>query len=77
MCKSCTHIIIAQIVIHSEKIQSVTIYKYEIDLKLCALTFKVGKYITRAFKNMDASMLRGATPTHLSDYFPKIFLKYP
>jgi hypothetical protein len=26
---------------------------------------------------MDASMLRGATPIHLSDYFPKIFLKYP
>jgi hypothetical protein len=26
---------------------------------------------------MDASMLRGATPTHLGDYFPKLFLKYP
>jgi hypothetical protein len=44
------HVIIAQIVIHSEKIQSITIYKYEIDLKFYALTFKVGKYITRAFK---------------------------
>ncbi len=77
MCKSYMHIIIAQIVIYSEKVQSITIYKYEIDLKLYALTFKVGKYITRAFKKMDASMLRGATPTHLGDYFHKIFLKYP
>jgi len=49
MCKSCMHIIIAQIVIDNEKVQSITIYKYEIDLKLCALTFKVGKYITRSF----------------------------
>jgi hypothetical protein len=44
---------------------------------LYALTFKVGKYITRAFKKMDSSMLRGTTPTHLGDYIPKIFLKYP
>jgi hypothetical protein len=36
-------------VIHSEKVKSTTIYKYEIDLKLYALTFKVGKYIIRAF----------------------------
>lgn len=73
MCKSCMHIIIAQIVIHNEKVQSITIYKYEIDLKLCALTFKVGKYITRAFLNVDASMLRGVICTHLGDIFPKYY----
>jgi hypothetical protein len=49
MCKSYMHIIIAKIVIHSEKVQSIIIYKYEIDLKLHALTFKVGKYIIRVF----------------------------
>jgi hypothetical protein len=49
MCKSYMHIIIGQIVIHSEKVQSISIYKYEIDLKLYALTFKVGKCVIRAF----------------------------
>jgi len=45
-----THIIVVQIIIHNEKVHSITIDKqHEIDLKLYALTFKVGKYITKVF----------------------------
>jgi hypothetical protein len=48
MCRPCTHITILQIMIDSAKLHSIIIYKYEMDLKLYALTFKVGKCITRA-----------------------------
>jgi hypothetical protein len=42
-----THIIV---IIHNEKVHPITIDKqHEIDLKLYALTFKVGKYIARVF----------------------------
>jgi hypothetical protein len=34
---------------NSVELHSVTIYKYEMDLKLCALTIKFGKCITRTF----------------------------
>ncbi len=50
MCKPCTHIIIVQIVINNEKLHS--IYKYEMDLKLYALTFKVKRCTTKAFLKM-------------------------
>ncbi len=41
MCKPCTHIIIVQIMISSANLNSITIYKHEMDVKLYALTFKV------------------------------------
>jgi hypothetical protein len=50
MCKPCTHIIIVQIKIHNDELHSIIIYKHEMDLKLYALTFKVGKCITKSFK---------------------------
>jgi hypothetical protein len=49
MCKLCTHIIIVQIMIDNAKLHSNTICKYEMDLKLYALTFEVGKCITTTF----------------------------
>ncbi len=51
MCKPCTHIIIVQIMINNAELHSIIIYKYEMDSKLYALTFKVGKSITRSFDN--------------------------
>ncbi len=47
MRKPCRHIIIVQIVINNEKLHS--IYKYEMDLKLYALTFKVKRCTTKEF----------------------------
>ncbi len=47
MCKPCAHIIIVQIMIYSAKLHSINIYKHKMDLKLCALKFKVGKHITK------------------------------
>jgi len=44
-----THIIIIQIMINIVELQSIIIYKHEMDLKLYALTFKVLKYITIFF----------------------------
>ncbi len=44
-----TNIIIIQIMINIVELQSITIYKHEMDLKLHALTFKVLKYITIFF----------------------------
>jgi len=49
MCKPCTHIIIVQIKTHNDELHSIIIYKHEMDLKLYALTFKVGKCITKSF----------------------------
>jgi hypothetical protein len=37
--------------INNAELHSIIIYKYEMDSKLYALTFKVGKSITRAFDN--------------------------
>ncbi len=42
MCRYCTNIMIVQIMIDSAKLSSITIYKHEMNLKLYALTFKVG-----------------------------------
>ncbi len=49
MCRFYTHIIIVQIMIYNVELHSIIIYKHEMDLKLYALTFKVGKSITRTF----------------------------
>ncbi len=49
MCKLCTQFIIFQIMIDSVELHSIAIYKHKMDLKLYALTFKVGKCITIAF----------------------------
>jgi hypothetical protein len=48
MCKPCTHIIIVQMQIMI-KFHFIIIYEHKMDLKLYALTFKVGKCIIRAF----------------------------
>jgi hypothetical protein len=37
-------------IIDNANLHSITIYKHEMDLKLYALTFKVGKCMTRTFK---------------------------
>jgi hypothetical protein len=50
MCKPCAHIIIVQIMIDSVELHSIIIYKHEMDLKLYALTFKVGKCILTHIK---------------------------
>jgi len=50
MCKLCTHIIIVQIVINNEKLNSIIICKYEMDLKLYTSAFKVGKCIIKKIK---------------------------
>ncbi len=47
MYKPCTHIIIVQIMINNANLHST--YKYEMDLKLYALTFKVKRCTTKAF----------------------------
>ncbi len=47
MCKPCIHIIIVQIMINNGKLHS--IYKYEMDLKLYAWTFKVKICTIKAF----------------------------
>ncbi len=52
MCKPCTHIMIVQIMIDNEELHSITICKHEMNLKLYALTFKVGKCIRSAFFGM-------------------------
>jgi hypothetical protein len=49
MCRLCTHIIIVQVMINNAQFHSIIIYKHEMNLKLYALTFKVGKCITRTF----------------------------
>jgi hypothetical protein len=49
MCKPYTHIMIVQIMIDNAKLHSIIIYKRGMNLKLYALTFKVGKCITSAF----------------------------
>jgi len=49
MCKPCTHIMIVQIMVDNEELHSITICKHEMNLKLYALTFKVGKCIRSAF----------------------------
>jgi hypothetical protein len=46
------HIIIAQIVIHTVKVDSIEIEKIKFDLKLHALTSNVGKYIAKVFKQI-------------------------
>jgi hypothetical protein len=48
MCKLCTYIIIVKI-INNAKFHLINVYKHEMDLKLYALTFKVGKWIIRTF----------------------------
>ncbi len=50
MCKPCTNIMIVQIMIDSAKLCSIIIYEHEMNLKLYALTFKVGKCIQKEFK---------------------------
>jgi hypothetical protein len=47
MCKPCICIIIVQIMINRIELHSIIINKHEMDLKLYALTPKVGKCITR------------------------------
>ncbi len=49
MCTPCTHIIIIQIMINNVKLHSITTYKHEMNMKLYALTFKVGKCIIITF----------------------------
>jgi hypothetical protein len=49
MCKPCTHITILQIMINNAKLHFIIIYKHEMNVKLYALTFNVGKCITKAF----------------------------
>ncbi len=49
MRKLCTNIMIVQIMIDSAKLCSIIIYKHEMNLKLYALTFKVGKCIRKEF----------------------------
>jgi hypothetical protein len=49
MCKHYTHIIIVQIMINNAKLHYITIYKHEMDLKLYAITFKVGICIIKAY----------------------------
>jgi len=48
-CAKLAHIIIVQMMIDNAKLHSITIYKHEMDLKFNALTFKVGKCMTRTF----------------------------
>ncbi len=50
MCKLCTDVIIVHIMINNENFHSINVYKHEMDLKLYALTFKVGKWIIRKKK---------------------------
>jgi hypothetical protein len=50
MCKPCAHIIIVQIMMDNVKLHSIIIYKHEMDLKLYALTLKVGKCILKHIK---------------------------
>jgi len=47
MCKPCTCIIIVQIMINRVELHSIVINIHEMELKLYALTSKVGKFITR------------------------------
>jgi hypothetical protein len=48
-----THYHSPNYMINNAKLHSITIYKHEMDLKLYALTFKVGICITKAyFKNI-------------------------
>ncbi len=54
--KLCMQIIIVQIVIHTIKVDSIKIEKIKFDLKLYALTSKVGKYIAKLFKQMILSI---------------------
>ncbi len=49
MCKLCRDIIIVQIMINNANFHSINVYKHEMDLKLYALTFKVGKWIIKTF----------------------------
>jgi hypothetical protein len=56
MCSPCTHIIIVQIMINSEKLHSIT-YKHEMDMKLYALTFNVRKCIRKAFYFFNSSII--------------------
>jgi hypothetical protein len=49
MYRPCTHIIIVQIMIDMAKLHPILIYKHEMNLKLYALAFKVGKCITKMF----------------------------
>jgi hypothetical protein len=57
--------------INNAKLHSITIYKHEMDLNLFALTFKVGKYITRAvFKYF---LLKYNLTINL-DLLPKLFI---
>jgi hypothetical protein len=49
MYRPCQHIIIFQIMIDMAKLHPILIYKHEMDLKLYALAFKVGKCITKMF----------------------------
>jgi hypothetical protein len=49
MCKPCTHIIIIQIMIDNENLHSTIIYIHETNLKLYALTYKVGKCVIETF----------------------------
>ncbi len=50
--KICMHIIIVQIVIHTVNVDSFEIEKIKFDLKLHALTSKVGRYIAKIFKQV-------------------------
>ncbi len=52
MCRPCTHIIIIQIMINNVKLHSITTYKHEMNVKLYALTFEVGKCIIITFKKI-------------------------
>ncbi len=49
MCKHYTRIINFQIMMNNAKLHYIIIYKHEMDLKLYALTFKVGICITKAY----------------------------
>ncbi len=49
-CAKLAHVIIVQMMTDNAKLHSIIIYKREMDLKLYALTFKVGKCMTRTFK---------------------------
>ncbi len=49
MYRPCTHITIVQIMIDMENLRPIFIYEHEMDMKLYALAFKVGKCITKMF----------------------------
>jgi hypothetical protein len=50
MWRFCTHIINVQIMTNNVELHSIINYKHEMDLKLYALTFKVGKWFIRHLK---------------------------